>query len=145
VDKGIIKTYAIGGGIGTMFYTETFFTKDLDVFILPQLTESGIIYLEKLYKYLRNAGYKMEEQYSIIHDIPVDFIPVYDELTEEALNNAVEKKYEGIKVRVISPEYLIAIGLKTGRKQDLMKVELLCKEAKLDCDLLNSIKNRYKL
>lgn len=33
--KGILKNYAIGGAVATIFYTEPFFTRDIDIFFIP--------------------------------------------------------------------------------------------------------------
>jgi hypothetical protein len=143
--KGIVSDYAIGGSIAVMFYTEPFLTKDLDVFIYPQMTESGIVHLSNIHNYLKKLGYKMEGQFYQIEGITVDFVTVYDELTEEALKTAIEKDYAGVKVRVILPEYLLAIALKTGRLKDAVKVEMLCKQAKLNCELLNKLLSKFNL
>ncbi len=145
VSNGIIDRYAIGGATGVIFYTETFNTKDIDVFITPQFTTSGIVHLGSIYDYLNKAGYKMEGQYFVIDGIPVDLIPVYNDLTFEALNNSVEQVFENNSVKVFRPEYLLAIALQTGRTQDLIKVELLIKEAELDKNLLEDILKRHIL
>lgn len=39
--KGIIKSYAVGGGIATILYTEPLLTYDLDVFYVPLEEEQG--------------------------------------------------------------------------------------------------------
>lgn len=145
VSNGVIDKYAIGGAMGVIFYTETLNTKDIDVFITPQFTTSGIVHLGSIYDYLQKAGYKMEGQYFIIDGIPVDLIPVYNDLTSEALNNSVEQAVRNNKVKVFKPEYLLAIALQTGRTQDLIKVELLIKECELDKTLLEDILKRHDL
>jgi hypothetical protein len=35
-EKGLIKDYAIGGAIATLRWTEPFFTRDLDIFVIPK-------------------------------------------------------------------------------------------------------------
>lgn len=143
--KGIIEKYAIGGAVGVIFYTETLNTKDIDVFVAPEITKSGIVHLGSIYEYLKKAGYGMEGQYFIIDGIPVDFIAAYNDLTQEALDNSVDKLYGKTKVKVLRPEYLLAIALQTGRVQDLKKVDLLMEEAELNNDLLKDILRRYGL
>ncbi len=145
VSEGIIGKYAIGGSIGAMFYTETFSTKDVDVFVLPQMMQSGVVHLGAIYDYLRKSGLKMEGQYFIIGGVPVDFVAVYNDLTLEALENTVELSYGKIKVKVLRPEYLSAIALQTGRSQDLKKAGLLSAEAGLDKELLKDILKRHGL
>lgn len=145
IKKGFIEKYAIGGSMGVMFYTEAFSTKDLDVFILPIESPSLILNLEPMYKYLKKIGYKMEGQYFIIGGIPVEFAPVYNELTLEALKHSVKKKYEDMKVNVLRAEYLMVIALQTGRRQDFRKIDLLLEESSVDKRLLSDILRRYNL
>lgn len=145
VARGIIDKYAIGGAFGVIFYTETLNTKDMDIFVAPQTTESGIVHLGSIYDYLRKAGYGMEGQYFIIDGIPVDFIAAYNDLTLEAMENSIEKQYGKMKVKVFRPEYLIAIALQTGRPQDFKKIDLLTVETELDDTLLKDILKRYDL
>ncbi|MDI6788624.1 MAG: hypothetical protein QME51_09660 [Planctomycetota bacterium] len=145
VAKGIISNYAIGGSVGTMFYTEPYITKDIDVFTYPQILPSGLIHFESLYQYLKNRGYKIKETWVMIDNIPIDFVPVYNELIAEAVKNHIIKNYEDVKVKVVRPEYLIAIAIQTGRKQDLNKIDMLLKQTKINRELLAKILKRYKL
>jgi len=141
---GIIKDYAIGGGIGTIFYTESFHTKDLDIFVYPKVI-SGLIRLDDINDYLKAKGYRRQGQYVIIEGVPVDFIPVYDELTQEALKKSVTKSFGNIKVKVFRPEYLIAIAIKTARAQDSLKVNRIIKQTAVNKRLLSGILKRYNL
>ena len=145
VDKGIIKKYAIGGAVGVIFYTETFTTRDIDVFVAPQMTDSGIIHLGLIYEYLKKAGYSMKGQYFIIEGIPVDFVVVYNDLTLEALDNSIDKQYNKMRVKVFRPEYLLAIALQTGRVRDLRKIDLLMSETDLNGELLKDILKHHNL
>lgn len=147
VKKNIIEKYAIGGAVAVIFYTETINTKDIDVFVATQLTrsKSGIVHLGSIYEYLKKAGCKMEGQYFMIEGIPVDFIAAYDDLTMEAVDNAAERLYAKIKVKVFRPEYIVAIALQTGRNRDLRKIDLLMTETKLDEKLLKDILKRHGL
>ena len=86
VKQGIIKNYAIGGAIGAMFYTESFNTKDLDVFVHPQILASGLVHIGDIHNYLKKKGYSMWQQYFMIEGVPVDFVAVYDKLTDTNLS-----------------------------------------------------------
>ena len=141
---GIIRDYAIGGGIGTIFYTESFHTKDLDIFVYPKII-AGLIRLDDINDYLKSKGYRREGQYVIIEGVPVDFIPVYDELTQEALKKSVTKSFRNIKVKVFRPEYLIAIAIKTAREQDSLKVGRIIKQTAINKRLLSGILKRHNL
>jgi len=60
--NGLIKDYAIGGGIATIFYVEPFFTFDLDVFIIAAKKEKkkNIILLSPIFDYLEDKGYQWQ-------------------------------------------------------------------------------------
>lgn len=147
VKDGIISDYAIGGSIGVMVYTEPFFTKDVDIFIYPQCTPSGIVHLVDIYQYLKSKNYRMRGQYFVIEGAVVDFVPVYNRLTEDALNDSIKIDYSDIKINVFRPEYLIAIAIQTGRPQDAEKVRKLTtlSNTKIDNKLLARILKKHNL
>jgi len=145
-EKGLIKDYAIGGGIATLRWTEPFFTEDLDVFIVVEEKgeDSELIILTPIYEYLKNKGYLWKKQWIIIEDIPVDIFPA-DSLEREAVENASEIEYEGVYTKVFTPEYLIAIFLRVNREKDIMKARLLLSQVEMDLEKLKSILTRYGL
>lgn len=144
--KGLIKDYAIGGGIATIFYVEPFFTYDLDVFIIPSgmPREQNLILLSPIYGYLEAKGYKWKGEHIIIEGVPVQFIPA-DELEKEAVTRAKAVEYEGVKTRVMAPEYLVAVLLRVGRKKDMEKIEKLLEQTKIDKRKLGAILRKYGL
>jgi len=145
-NKNLIDDYAIGGGIAALFYIEPFLTYDLDIFITlpPKEKEKKLIALSPIFEYLNKKGYSWKKEHIIVEGIPVQLIPA-DELEEEAMNNAKTIAYEGIETKVVTPEYLIAILSRAGRKKDLEKVEKLLAQAEIDEKKLNDILNRYNL
>lgn len=145
-NKNLIDDYAIGGGIAALFYIEPFLTYDLDIFITLPPKEKGkkLIVLSPIFEYLNQKGYSWKKEHIIVEGIPVQLIPA-DELEEEAMNNAKTIAYEGIETKVVTPEYLIAILSRAGRKKDLEKVEKLLAQAEIDEKKLNDILNRYNL
>lgn len=143
--EGLIKDYAIGGAIGVLKWVEPFFTRDLDIFIIPTVeTEEGLINLSPIYEYLKKKGCYWQGQWLIIKGVPVDFIPV-DALEKEAVENAQETEFEGVSTKVITPEYLLALLLKTGRDKDKRKIEMLLGQADIVNEKLNKILARYDL
>ncbi len=143
---GLIEDYAIGGGIATIFYVEPFVTYDLDVFIIPsQKTKKGnLILLSPIFDYFKGQGFRWQGEHIIIEGIPVQFIPA-DELEEEAVIKAKTIKYESVKTKVLTPEYLIPILLRAGRKKDKEKVEKLLEQTSIDMKLLKDVLKRYHL
>jgi hypothetical protein len=143
VKDNIIDDYAIGGSIAAVFYAKISNTDDLDIFIIPKMSNSIITYLGPLYEHLKGLGYEMDGQHVIIEGTPVDFLPIYNPLTDEALQNAPSKTYEGVQVKVFSPEYIVAISLQTGRSKDFARIDALMEL--LDQDKLTEILKRHGL
>jgi hypothetical protein len=130
--KGIIKQYAVGGAVAAIFYIEPILTYDLDVFFVPSEEKEDLLALSSLYDYLKAKGYKTEKEHIIIEGIPVQFLPVYNELIEEAVDNAVPLKYKDTIVNVIRQEYLIAIMIQTFRPKDKERIIKFLNEGNID-------------
>jgi len=143
--EGDFTRYAIGGAMAATFYTEPVLTFDLDVFVLLQSSATGLVSLAPIYDALRTRGYKEEQECILIEGVPVQFLPAYNALIEEALAQAREIDYEGVPARVVRAEHLIAICLQTGRAKDRARVAMLREQAHLDHELLADILNRHQL
>ena len=141
--QGIIKAYAIGGGIAATYYIEPVLTYDLDIFFIP--ATEGIDVLAPIYAYAKKAGYKTKAEMILIEGIPVQFIPTYNDLVRTAVENAVSLKYRNLEARVVSPEYLIVISLQTGRAKDRERVIRLLDEAAIDHTVLARILKTFGL
>jgi cyanate lyase len=75
----------------------------------------------------------------------VQFLPAYNALVEEALNDARDMMYEDLPARVLRSEHLIAICLQTGRDKDRERVRILREQAKLDDKFLADVLKRHEL
>ena len=145
-ESGIIGDYAIGGAMAATFYIEPITTFDLDVFVvLPQKTDSTLISLSSLYHHLRTAGFKEDKECVFINGVPVQFLPAFNPLIEEALGNAIELDYDGVKVPVFSAEHLVVIALQTGRGKDNARVQSFVESGILCQKKLQDIIMRYGL
>ena len=127
------------------FYTEPVLTLDLDIFVLLSPGVSNLISLEPIYQALRVRGYTEEEACIVIEGVPVQFLPAYNSLIEEALAEARETDYEGVRTRVVRAEHLVAICLQTGRPKDRARVALLREQSDLDLKFLADVLRRYSL
>ena len=143
--EGVFRRYAIGGGVGAIFYMEPFLTYDLDVFVELPVTASGLLTLEPVYAALRRRGGVEEGEGVTIEGVPVQFLPAYNALVEEALNEAVETTYETTPTRVLRAEHLAAIMLQTGRDKDRQRFSTFLSESPLDRARLADIVGRHQL
>lgn len=143
--EGIIRNYAICGGIATIVYIEPIITYDLDIFFVPVKEEKGVLNLSPIYEWFKNKGYKPDKEHIIIEGIPVQFIPVYNELIIEAVENAIETIYQNTKINVVRAEYLIAIMLQTFRPKDKERIIKLIDEAEIDSSFLQKILQKHRL
>jgi hypothetical protein len=116
--QGIIGRYAVGGAVAATRYIEPVQTYDLDIFVVLPVSSSGLISLTPIYTSLSHRGYEPQGECILIEDWPVQFLPVYNPLTEEALAQAVDVKFGLTPARVLSAEYLAAIMVDTGRPKD---------------------------
>ncbi|HBF33604.1 TPA: hypothetical protein DDW35_03475 [Candidatus Sumerlaeota bacterium] len=145
VEDGVLGQYAIGGAMAAMFYAEPVMTFDLDVFVV--LPHQGLlITLTPLYDALQKRGYEAQGECVNIEGVPVQFLPAYNPLLEEALKEAEEKLYqEQIPTWVLRVEHLIAICLQTGREKDKDRVRHFCNEAQINMEYLQGILKQHGL
>lgn len=141
---GVIEKYAIGGAMGATFYIEPVLTFDLDIFVVLR-QKSALLTLAPLYEALRMKGYKAEGECVNIEGVPVQFLPAYNALLEEALAEAQTIRYEKTPARVLRAEHLVVICLQTGRVKDRDRVRLFLEEARLDMEYLSEVLNRHGL
>ncbi|MEA1964015.1 MAG: hypothetical protein U9O41_02685 [Candidatus Aerophobetes bacterium] len=142
--KGILKDYAIGGAVATIYYTEPFSTKDIDIFFIHPEKEK-VILLTPFYDFLLKKGYKTYKEYIMIGGTPIQFIPASTELEKDAVENAILVKYRNIDVKILRPEYLIAIFLKVYRPKDRDKLIKLLDQANIDKTFLSDILEKHNL
>ena|SRR5256885_6594127 len=144
VADGVIDNYAVAGAIGAMFYVEAFSTKDLDVFVLTS-NDQLVLKIPGL-DYLKARGYtEWLNEGIVIEGWPVQFMPVANALEREAYENAQEKTLDGVRVRVVLPEHLVAIMLKVGRLKDIARVEMFLSQRAVDVEALRDILARHEL
>lgn len=146
VRDGEIPDYAIGGAIAAVFYVEPFATQDVDVFVMMQTESSGLVATIPGWAYLNERGYtEIRGEAVVVADWPVQFIPISNELEEEAYLNGAILQFEGEPVRVMLAEHLVAIMLRTGRLKDRARVHMFLSQEAVDRELLRDIIGRHGL
>lgn len=141
----VFSRYAIGGAMAATFYAEPVLTFDLDVFVALPKEQSGLLTLRPIYEALQARGYREQAECVMIEGVPVQFLPAYNALVEEALAEAGDTAYGKVPARVFRAEHLLAIALQTGREKDRERVRLLVEQAPLDQKYLADVLRHHGL
>jgi hypothetical protein len=143
---GVIGQYAIGGAVGATFYLEPSATVDLDVFItLPGESAGPLVSLAPIYEHLKAKGGRVQDEYIVIGEWPVQFLLPADELEREAIAGAVETTVDCVPTRVMSAEHLAAIALRVGRLKDHNRILQFLEQGCLDQEKFQSILAKHGL
>jgi hypothetical protein len=145
VKDGVIVQYAIGGAVAALFYIEPINTNDLDVFFHVQDSGAGLDILAPLYKYLSRLGYKGKGEAIDIEGWPVQFLPMFNSLLEEAVEQAKDVRFQRTKTRVMQAEHLVAIMLQTGRLKDHARIAQFIEHEAVNQKKLTDILARHGL
>lgn len=142
-NRKIIQDFSIGGGIAVLYYVESLLTYDLAIFFIP--AEERIDVLSPIYDYLKGKGFKTQKEHIVIEGVPVQFIPVYNELIREAVADTAEVKYGRINTKILGLEYLVAIMLQTNRPKDRERLVKIFEDVKVNLRFLKRILKKYNL
>lgn len=143
---GVIERFAIGGGIAAIYYLEPHHTDDIDVFI-PSVSigQSGLVSLEPIYAHLEKLGYLPVKEGVLIEDWPVQFVPAFAAVQEEAIAHARRIEYGATHTFIFSSEHLCAELLRSGRLKDQVRVIELIESKKMDMKIFQDIVSRHSL
>jgi hypothetical protein len=142
----VIDEYAVGGAMALTFWSEPTTTYDLDVFVT--LRSSGLLVsLQPIYDWAATRGYRCTNEHIEIEGLPVQLLPAPDALAEEAIATAAELDYDGQPVRVIRPEYLVAMWSQGSARTEKrrLRAAMLMEDVDMDRELLNDLARRYNL
>ena len=145
VRAGVIRDYAIGGAVAAIYYLEPFDTADLDIFVQVETSASDLTILAPIYEYLISRGHKPKGEFVYIEGLPVQFLPVFNSLTEEAVTKAQTIKYARVTTRVMRPEHLVAIMLDIGRPKDYLRISMFLEQGAVNMRSMNAVLKRHGL
>src|SRR2546423_5663019 len=145
VKDGVLEAYASGGAVAAIYYLEPFDTADLDVFVQVETSGSALAILAPIYAYLIKRGYKAQGEFIYIEGLPVQFLPVFNPLTEEAVRTAQTIKYARVTTRIMRLEHLVAIMLDTGRPKDYLRISMFLEQGAVDMRRLQALLRRHNL
>ena len=144
---GVIGEYAICGAMALVFWTEPVPTFDLDVLVVLPQVASGLVSLDGIYRWADSHRYPARDEHILIEGLPTQLVPAPDPLAHEAIDTAATIDYEGVSVRVVRPEYLVALYLepeaRTAKRRE--RAAMLLELPGLDRTLVEAILSRHGL
>jgi hypothetical protein len=142
--SGIIDEYAIAGAMALTFWIEPIPTFDLDVLVMLPQSDNP---LEPIYRWASERHYEAQKEHLVIEGVPVQFLPSFGALADEAIRTAADRQYDGVPLRVVRPEYLIPLYLvpsaRTAKRRE--RAAALLDAADLDRDTLDEVMHRFNL
>lgn len=142
---GVVESYALGRAVAAIFYTEPLDTQDVDIFVQFKTPKDDLTVLQPIYDYLRGRGYEAPAQHIYIEGFPVQFLPTFNPLTEEAVAQAQEFELGDTRMRVARPEHLLPLMLDTGCLKDYLRINLFLQGGAVNRDELEDILQRHGL
>jgi hypothetical protein len=140
---GIIADYAIGGATAVLFYAEPTRTFDVDVFVTLPAEAAGAPSLDPVYAWATERGLTVQDEHVMIEGVPVQFLPAYSALLEQAVADARVHDYDGVAVRVLGPEHLVVLALDAGGARRRERAWQLLESAEIDRARLQSLLDEH--
>ncbi len=144
VGAGVIRNYALFGAAAQMRYTEPVATLDADVLVVVPAPERLDV-LGPIYAACSERGYVPEGEGIRVGAWPVQFVPVFDELTSESLEEAETVDFEGVPLRVVRAAHLAVIALGVGRAKDWARILALLESESVTREEIARLAGRHGL
>lgn len=141
---GVIEEYALFGAIAQMRYTEPVATLDADVLVAIPAT-SGLDMLAGIYEYCSARGLRAVGEAIQVGAWPTQFVPVFNPLTREALEQAETVDFEGVPLRVVRADHLAAIALSVGRAKDFARILALLESGSVTREAIAQLARKHGL
>ena len=143
--QGLIEDYCLGGATALLYYSTTYLTEDIDVFV--DIKQKGLITdLSPIYSFLiKKYNAKPENEYLLIKKTPLQILTSPNTITDDAFKNRKVVKIKGKNINIFSLEYLIAIMLFFGKDKYKYRLATVKKENMFDDKELKSILTKYNL
>lgn len=144
VVAGVIRNYALFGAAAQMRYTEPVATLDADVLVAVPAPDR-LDLLGPIYAACLERGYVPEGEGIRVGAWPVQFVPVFDRLTSESLEEADTVDFEGAPLRVVRAVHLAVIALSVGRAKDFARILALLESESLTREEIARLAGRHGL
>lgn len=144
LSAGVIENYALFGAVAQMRYTEPVATIDADLLVaVPE--KKGLDILKGVYAFCSKKGYQPEGEAIKVGAWPVQFIPAFSPLTQEAMEKAETADFDGIPLRVVRADYLAVIALSVGRSKDLTRILALTESGSIKLEEIRELSKKFGL
>jgi hypothetical protein len=143
--EGVVDDYAVGGATAILFYAEPTRTYDLDVFVTLARETSTLSPLSGIYEWAKARGFATIGEHVLIHDVPVQFLPAHNALVADAVAAANVLDYEGVEVRVVGPEHLIALALQAGGARRRERAWQLLESGRVNREQLRTLLKQHDI
>ena len=137
-DTNVINNWALCGGIAEQYYTNPPATKDIDFFVTSD--DKTIMAGVRIANAFIANGAEYHKHMLNYKGIIVDIIIKDDDLHKKAVEKADIAIISGVELYVLTPDYLAAIAVQTGRDKDIARADELFKAG-----LLTTIFNKICL
>ncbi len=141
---GVIRNYALFGATAQMRYTEPVATLDADVLVAVASVDRLDV-LAGIYEFCAAKGYRPEGEAIRVGAWPTQFVPAFNPLTEEAMEQAVTADFEGVAFRVVRAEHLAVIALSVGRAKDWTRILALLESGSVSREAIKNLAARHDL
>ena len=145
VSSEVLGDYAVGGAFASLFYIEATRTYDVDIFAVIPRQSGTLIDLSAIYQWCSANNLSFEREHILMHGTPVQILSANEGLENEAVKTAILHDYNNAKIKVMKPEYLVALYSKAGGNKRRERIQMLRELPNFDDDLLTDITTRYEL
>jgi len=143
-DAGVVLDYALFGAAAQMRYTEPVATLDADVLVAVP-SPGRLDVLAPLYDFCAARGLTPVGESILVGRWPVQFVPVFSPLTQDAVREADTADFEGEPFRVLRADYLAVIALSVGRAKDFARILALLESASVTREEIRDLAARHNL
>jgi hypothetical protein len=145
-EEGVVEQYAIGGATAVLFYAEPTRTYDVDVFvILARAQDDALTSLGPVYDWARANGFDVDAEHVLVHNVPVQILPAWSPLVVEAIGSARVHDYDGVSVRVVDPDCLVALALQAGGARRRERAWQLVESGTVDRARVRDLSRRHHI
>jgi hypothetical protein len=101
--------------------------------------------LSPVYEWAAARGIPVQGEALMIESVPVQPLLAYNSLVEEAIETARVHDCEGVPVRIVDPEHLIALALQAGGARRRERAWQLLQSGDVDRQRLRAILEKHNV